>query len=243
MTAAPPFVLVHSLGGRAAFWSVVAARLGRNVAVTLRGHGEKAEKAERAEGAEFGLANFAADVVSAADEAGFKRFILVGHSFGALVALDVAARHPSRVMALALVEPAGSMDAVPPAALEEFLENVAGADGMAFVRGAYQANLERASEGTRAQVLESLAGTDQAALVGAYTALFSVNPHELLLRYPGPVRLIVDDANDSPMALHAQRGDLDVSRIAETSHWIPLDAPAALAERLLDTGRNSGGDR
>ncbi len=236
---APAFLLLHSLGGRRDFWSGVLPILRerhRAVAVDLRGHG--AAMAGRADMAEvrFGLDEFAGDVIAAADAIGLDRFILVGHSFGALVALAVAARVPARVIALALVDAGGSLDAVPAAALEDFLAGVAGAQGTAFVRDAYEANLERAAPATRTRVLESLADTDQRVLVGGYTALFSTNPLGLLSRYPGPVKLLVDSGNDSPMALHAQHTDLDVTPIAETSHWIPLDQPAALAYLLLGTG-------
>lgn len=234
----PAFLLLHSLGGRKDFWSGVLPMLRerhRAVAVDLRGHGaERAEKTERT--ARFGLEDFADDIVAAADAAGLERFILVGHSFGALVALAVAARIPARVIALALVEAGGSMSAVPAGALEDFLAGVAGDQGRDFVREAYEANLERATPATRAQVLEGLAATGQRALVGGYTALFSTDPLELLSRYPGPVKLLVDSANDSPMALHAQHAELDVTPIAGTSHWIPLDQPAALAAFLLGTG-------
>lgn len=234
----PAFLLLHSLGGRRDFWSGVLPILRerhRAVAVDLRGHGaETAEKTERT--VRFGLDDFAGDVLAAADAAGLQRFILVGHSFGALVALAVAARVPSRVIALALVDAGGSMDGVPAAALEDFLAGVAGEQGAGFVREAYEANLERATPATRARVLESLAATDQRVLVGGYTALFSTNPLELLAQYPGPVKLSVDSANDSPMALHAQHGELDVTPVEGTSHWIPLDQPAALASLLLGTG-------
>ena len=47
----------------------------------------------------------------------------------------------------------------------------------------------------------------------------------LLLRYPGPLRLIVDAANDSPMSLHVQVPDLDIVPIEGSSHWLMLDRP------------------
>ncbi len=74
-------------------------------------------------------------------------------------------------------------------------------------------------------MLASLAATDRATLAGAYTALFATDPRALLLRYPGPVRLIVDAANDSPMSLHAQVPDLDIVPVAGASHWLMLDRP------------------
>jgi pimeloyl-ACP methyl ester carboxylesterase len=231
-TGEPPCLLVHSLGGRLAFWASTLAELRRNhraVALDLRSHGASAP----APFAASGLDDFADDVLRAADALGLARFVLVGHSFGATVALAVAARVPGRVLALALVDAAGAFDQVPASTLEAYIDTVLQDETGAFVRAAYEANLERATPGTREAVLASLAATGRATLAGAYTAMFATDARKLLLRYPGPVRLIVDAANDSPMSLHAQHQDLDVIPIEGTSHWINLDQPHALADAIL----------
>lgn len=229
----PACLLVHSLGGHLAFWRSTLEELRRHhraVALDLRGHGASAPATLAASG----LDDFADDVLQVADALGLARFILVGHSFGATVTLAVAARAPARVVALVLVDPAGAFDQVPASALEGFLEQVLGADGEAFVRRAYETNLERATPETRATVLASLAATDRATLGGAYTALFATDPRALLSRYPGPVRLIVDAANDSPMSLHAQMPDLDIVPVDGASHWVMLDRPEQFALALKE---------
>lgn len=229
----PACLFVHSLGGHIAFWAPTLAELRthrRAVALDLRGHGASAP----ASFASSGLNDFADDVLWVADALGLAYFVLVGHSFGASVALAVAVRASKRVVGLVLVDPAGAFDEVPGAALEEFLEQVLGDNGEAFVRAAYETNLERAMPATRAAVLASLAATDRATLGGAYTALFATDPRALLLRYPGPVRLIVDAANDSPMSLHAQVPDLDIVSIEGSSHWLMLDRPDQFALALKE---------
>src|SRR6266849_719989 len=45
-------------------------------------------------------------VLRAADEAGFERFHLVGYSGGGASSLAFAAKHPERLLSLALLEPA-----------------------------------------------------------------------------------------------------------------------------------------
>ncbi len=229
----PACVLVHSLGGHSAFWESTLAELRRGrraVALDLRGHGASAS----ASFAESGLDDFADDVVRVADALGLTRFILVGHSFGATVAIAVAARVPSRVSALVLVDPAGAFDQVPASTLEAFIEEVLQDESGAFVRAAYEANLERATPETRAAVLQGLAATGRDTLAGAYTAMFATDARKLLLRYPGPLRLIVDAANDSPMSLHAQVPDLDIVPIAGASHWLMLDRPAEFVLALKE---------
>jgi pimeloyl-ACP methyl ester carboxylesterase len=232
-TGDPACLLVHSLGGRLAFWAATLTELRRNhraVALDLRGHGASAP----ASFAESGLDDFVDDVLRVADSLGLERFVLVGHSFGATVALATAVRAPRRVIALALVDPAGAFDQVPVSTLEAFIDTVLQDDSGDFVRAAYEANLERATPGTRAAVLASLRGTGRDTLAGAYTAMFATDARALLLHYPGPVRLIVDAANDSPMSLHAQLPDLDIVSIHGASHWLMLDQPEQFALALKE---------
>ena len=232
-TGEPACLLVHSLGGRLAFWELTLTELRRNhraAALDLRGHGASAP----ASFAESGLDDFVDDVLRVADSLGLRRFVLVGHSFGATVALATAVRAPGRVLALVLVDPAGAFDQVPVSTLEAFIDTVLQDEGGEFVRAAYEANLERATPATRAAVLASLAATGRDTLGGAYTAMFATDARALLLRYPGPVRLIVDAANDSPMSLHAQLPDLDVVSIEGASHWLMLDRPEQFALALKE---------
>lgn len=229
----PACLLVHSLGGRLAFWESTLTELRRNhraVALDLRGHGASAP----ASFAESGLDDFVDDVLRVADSLGLARFVLVGHSFGATVAVATAVRAPGRVAALVLVDPAGAFDQVPVSTLEAFIDTVLQDDNGEFVRAAYEANLERATPGTRVAVLASLAATGRDTLGGAYTAMFATDARALLLRYPGPVRLIVDAANDSPMSLHAQLPDLDIVSIEGASHWLMLDRPEQFALALKE---------
>ena len=220
----PACLLVHSLGGRLAFWATTLSALRadrRAVALDLRGHGASAP----ATFAESALDDFVDDVLGVADALGLSRFVLVGHSFGATVALAAAVRAPGRVLALVLVDAAGAFDQVPVSTLEAFIDTVLQDEDGSFVRAAYEANLERATPGTRDAVLVSLAATGRDTLAGAYTAMFATDARQLLLRYPGPVRLIVDAANDSPMSLHAQVPDLDIVPVEGGSHWLMLDQP------------------
>lgn len=232
-TGEPACLLVHSLGGRLSFWTSTLGELRkkhRAVALDLRGHGASAP----ASFADSGLDDFADDVLAVADSLGIARFVLVGHSFGAAVALAAAVRAPRRVLALVLVDPAGAFDQVPASTLEAFIDTVLQDEDGAFVRAAYEANLERATPGTREAVLASLAATGRDTLAGAYTAMFATDARQLLLRYPGPVRLIVDAANDSPMSLHAQVPDLDIVSIAGSSHWLMLDRPEEFVRALKE---------
>jgi pimeloyl-ACP methyl ester carboxylesterase len=101
--ADPPYLLVHGLASNARVWDGVGERLAAAghpaYAVDLRGHGVSDRPAEGND-----TRTAAADVLAVADALGLARPVLAGQSWGGNVALDLAARWPDRVGALALVD-------------------------------------------------------------------------------------------------------------------------------------------
>lgn len=233
----PAWLFIHSLGGHRGHWHHAVSHVGRAhraIAVDLRGHRDSALAPGQSGATLWEHLN---DVLATADALGLPRFVLVGHSFGATVALSVAAVAPARVQGLVLVDAAGSMGALPADVAQEFLASVdADADG-SFVRSNYEANLERAQPSTRDAVLTSLANTPRETLGPAYHDLLQTEPAPLLMRYGGPTLLVADAENVSPFSLHTQVGDQPVRLIGNTSHWIPLDQPDALNVILDDFDR------
>jgi len=97
--------LLHGLGGSAANWGAVAGPLAQSHRVLvpdLPGHGGSPRPPV---GADVGW--FADAVAEALREAGCGRALVAGHSFGGLVTLRLALRHPELVGGLGLVAPAG----------------------------------------------------------------------------------------------------------------------------------------
>lgn len=91
---------VHCTMGRGRAWAGVAAVLGPSFSVTapdLPGHGSA--------GPWSGVSNYTADCLRTLDAVWTDETYLVGHSFGAVLALHMAARAPDRVAGLALIEP------------------------------------------------------------------------------------------------------------------------------------------
>ncbi len=107
----PAVILLHGAGMNHRVWSWhcrALARKGRRVlAIDLPGHGRSAGPALTR------IDAFANWLVRLLDAAAIDRAGLAGHSLGALIALDAAARHPDRVGALALVGAALSMPVHP----------------------------------------------------------------------------------------------------------------------------------
>lgn len=106
-----PVVFQHGLGGDAI---QVAQNFPdgpsyRRLTVECRAQGRSGAGTTRP----FSIAMFADDVLAAADAAGLDRFVAGGISMGAAIALQLAARHPDRVLGLVLVRPAWAFDAAP----------------------------------------------------------------------------------------------------------------------------------
>lgn len=107
----PSVVFLHGAGMDHTEWMLQArffAHHGRGVlAVDLPGHGRSAGPALRT------VAELADWIVLLLDAAKVERAALVGHSMGALVALETASRAPARVWALALLGAAARMPVHP----------------------------------------------------------------------------------------------------------------------------------
>jgi pimeloyl-ACP methyl ester carboxylesterase len=109
--AIPLVVFLHGAGLDHTVWALPAryfAHRGHAVlAVDLPGHGKSAGAALTS------IAGMADWVAALLDAAGVAKAALVGHSMGALVALEAAARHGGRVSALALLGAAPKMPVHP----------------------------------------------------------------------------------------------------------------------------------
>ncbi len=99
---APATLLLHGIGNYGRVWDfvadAVAGRL-RLIAPDARGHGSSATP-------ETGYAaeDFVADAIAVLDARAIERAVVVGHSMGGAHAMVLAATHPERVRALALVD-------------------------------------------------------------------------------------------------------------------------------------------
>jgi pimeloyl-ACP methyl ester carboxylesterase len=100
-TRAQSYLLIHGLASTATFWKPVIRELpagARVVALEQRGHGLSTPTPD------YDNDGLVADVVAVVEKLGLAPVNLVGHSWGADVALQVAARRPSLVTSLALVD-------------------------------------------------------------------------------------------------------------------------------------------
>lgn len=103
----PPVLLLHGLSSNAHFWSRLANRLPdrRVVALDQRGHGltgRPPHSPALPDG--FAMEELLADVTFAAERLGLEKPVLAGHSWGATVSLELAARQRDFASALVFID-------------------------------------------------------------------------------------------------------------------------------------------
>jgi pimeloyl-ACP methyl ester carboxylesterase len=110
--ARPTLVFIHGAANDHSVWALQSryfAYHGWNaLAVDLPGHGRSAGKPLT------GISDLADWVIGILDSAGIDRAALVGHSMGSLIALEAAARHPSRIARIVLIGAAVPMSVSEP---------------------------------------------------------------------------------------------------------------------------------
>jgi pimeloyl-ACP methyl ester carboxylesterase len=222
-----PVILVHGLGLGSRAWDRVVPRLRtrglRVVVYDQRGHG-RSESA-----AAYTPAAFATDLAAVVDGLGLVRPLLVGHSLGALVALDHAA---ARGDCAGVVAVDGGVPATLPAL------------DWAALEGARRSPLLRLMERAMrlAGVGTALSLAEQRAVVTAYEAK-AAGLEDLYGRVACPIMLVMGARADTVpngaairAALHAgvrraqaARPDIQVEWLP-CGHNVPLERPAELAD-------------
>ena len=99
---APTLVLLHGLASSQRIWDLMLptlARRSRVVTYDARGHGLSSKPSSG-----YGFASVVADARAVMRAVGARRPIVVGHSWGAMVALELAAAHPRSIAGTVLVD-------------------------------------------------------------------------------------------------------------------------------------------
>lgn len=97
-------VLLHGMASNMSRWSEFVEQTGLKeswdiLRPDLRGHGESFVRGG------IGLERWCEDLVKILDHEGYEHALLIGHSLGAQVAVQFAARYPTRVQGLVLIDP------------------------------------------------------------------------------------------------------------------------------------------
>ncbi|MBM4779699.1 MAG: alpha/beta hydrolase [Archangiaceae bacterium] len=226
--AALPLVFLHSAGGNASQFEAQLKhfrRTRRALAFDLRGHGRSAG------GRSDDLAQHAADVLGSLDQLGLRRVALCGHSWGSAVALEAAAREPSRFAGVFFIDPASDGRAIPRAEADGLLAALA-ADYEATVTAYWRSLLAGARPDDAGRILEALLTCAPEVVIGTLACTLRWDPVSRLDALTMPRHALITPFNDVPSAWHRLVPSLPHSRIEHTSHWPHVDAPDEVNERL-----------
>jgi pimeloyl-ACP methyl ester carboxylesterase len=217
-----PVLLIHGAGAGSAIWSMTLARIARSaraIAVDLPGHGPSDRGAAPPD-----LAGYRDAVGGLGAALCLGPAVLVGHSMGALVALEAALTWPDKVRALVLVAAAprmpvddellGLLQADPDGARVWLADHgLSPRAKPALRRGFLAAGAAAPPDVTRAD-FQIVRATDLTARLGA-------------LRCP---LTWIDGADDRLVPAAARQGRPgEALLIPDAGHLLPLEAPAAVA--------------
>jgi pimeloyl-ACP methyl ester carboxylesterase len=229
---ASPVVMLHGLFvGNLASWYFTAApalaRAHRVLVYDLRGHG----KSDRPMGG-YDVASMSDDLAAIAEGFDDRPIDLVGHSFGALVALRFAIDHPARVRRLAIVEAP-----LPPSRFEELAE--LRAQTPAEMVAALPDDLREAMAGGGRRAARLVASL--AALTGGTSILADLTvepdiPDDVLARVACPTLCVYGDRSRCLPVGERIAKAIPGARllVLPGGHYLHLDAGAALAAALVE---------
>ena len=240
-SGAPPVVFVHGMVGHIGFWNAALASSAdrrRSVAIDLRGHGDSATPSDN----DYSIEACASDVLAVMDALRLASVVLVGHSYGSCVAIEVAGRAPERVRRLVLIDPPGDFTRLPQQVrdgeLDPFLASLDGEGWRAAVTAAWDRALEGSTSGTKTTIKARLANMPRDAMRGMYRSMMSFAAVDALERYlaaPGAnVRAVLAPMNSWPFSLHNLVAAIRTATVPDVGHWLMLDAPAPFVAALDD---------
>ncbi len=251
----PAFVLVHGLGSSSHIWDLVAPRLAEHhpvFALDQRGHGETQQPEDG-----YDFETVTQDLRAFVRAVAGSRTLLMGHSWGANVALEYAARFPEGVEGLALVD-GGIASPGERWTWDETVQHLTppDIDGMRLddLRRRWHVAEAAERDAQMEGMFRSLFDVDEQGRVyrrfripnhmKVVRAIWEQRPAELLGRVRAPVLVLPARQSDDPSdfaeakAVAAERAlsmgrQVRVRWFDDTIHDVPLQKPDELAAEVL----------
>ncbi len=258
----PQIVLLHGLASAARIWDLVAPLLvARGYIVTAldqRGHGES-DKPDTG----YDFDTIVADDFAAVRQLSIVRPIVVGHSWGALVALQFAAVHPEQTTALVMVDGGvGQLSLRPGWSREQAMKDLAPPRFAGTPRATFLSYVRSGPLGQQwtpqledimlhivqlrddDTVAPRLDFENHLQIIGA---MWDQPTYDLYRRLQCPTRIIMAEQKPTSETqetffrmrleglakIRELRPDIQIVRMADTIHDIPLQRPAELAEEIV----------
>jgi pimeloyl-ACP methyl ester carboxylesterase len=187
----------------------------------------------------YSIPELADDVAKLCAEVGIAKPVVVGHSLGGMIAVDLAARYPSLPGALVLVDP-GPIDPRPDTVefFRTFAEQLEGPDGEA-IRREYVHDMGARDPELARWIVELMCSVPQFVAAAVIRGVSEWNGRDLLARCELPVLLLRTDVDSGTdvLRLLETKPDLEVGITVGAGHFHQLEVPDqvnAMIERFLE---------
>jgi len=209
------------------------ARAHTVTSVDLRGVGQSDAPDEG-----YSIPRLTDDLVELCAAVGIERPVVVGHSLGGMMAVDLAARYPSLASALVLVDP-GPIDPLPETVefFRGFAEELEGPSGEE-ARREYVHDMGARDEDLARWIVELMCAPRQPVAAAVIRGVSEWNGSDLLARCQIPVLLLRSwlEAETDALRLLEIKPDLEVGITVGAGHFHHLEVPEqvnAMIERFL----------
>lgn len=202
----------------------------------LRGCGQSDRPADGYE-----VTTFADDLAWLCTEIGLSSPIVVGHSLGGNIAIELTARHPSLALAVVALDP-GPIDATPQVRqiFEGFADELEGPDGEAVLRAWIEPDFSPAADPElKRRVLDTMCAAPPANAAAVIRGAIAWNGVAALAMCEVPLLVLRSGpgGNNTPERLLPPKPDLHYGVTIGAGHFFQLEVPeqvAPMIERFLE---------
>jgi pimeloyl-ACP methyl ester carboxylesterase len=225
-------VFVHGWGDSMNLWTPHVAAVSppySTMLLDLAGHGSSG-KARSA----WTIEAFADDVCAVCDALRVKRFVLVGHSMGGPIILEVALRMPDRIAGLVPIDILVDVDYVrTPQERENFFRHMREDFSDATSSLVFSLFPRNADKDSVERIIAMETSNDPTMMVPALEAAMAYDVRAAMSRIRAPLVAINSDL--SPTSLENNRRyapQFEAIIMRSVSHWLMLDRPEEFDETL-----------
>ena len=186
----------------------------------------------------YGIRDFAEDIAQFCAAVGIERPVVLGHSLGGMIAIELGALYPALPSALVLVDP-GPIDPLPETVefYRGFAEQLEGPDAEE-IRRAYVHDMGARDEELARWIAELMCAVPLPIAAAVIRGVTEWNGRDPFARCRVPVLLLRAGLGEPPDALRlrAIKPDLEVGITVGAGHFHHLEVPAqvnAMIERFL----------
>jgi pimeloyl-ACP methyl ester carboxylesterase len=218
-------------------------RMHRVVALDLRGCGASPATEDG-----YDIPSLAADIGALCDDLGLERPVLIGHSLGGMIGLELAAARPQLVGAVVGADP-GPIDPLPGvrsrfAALAETIEGEGGDDARrAYIEGLF---LSHDGAGAQQHTMDVMCAVPAPVAAAVLRGVVDWNGVEALHRCKAPILAILSrpTGSNAPDRLLALKPEIEIGVTVGSGHFNQLVVPEqvnAMVERFIATQVGTSG--